>query len=497
MWEHDSTQFHSLSTRNGINQSDIYTTVNGWVAAGRDRGTIDILWSSILTIVLCVWAATQPNALSPKDKWYHGFYDKLSLAMIGLLGPDFLFGLAVGQLSSARRSVKQFRKDQHLCDGKKWTYTQAFFVDMGGIFLKSPDFPEGFPINAEQLHYLVKHGFVDFPDMKSMDISERNTVDTLSRIITLWQAVWFFIVEIDRIRMGLPITTLELTALSFTFAMVATFICWYPKPAISYPRYIETKVRNGQQITLDDIRSYARSHTHPRLQTRWHRTPLDDITPRMFRIDAYWCFYKRIGDVMHLHPYGRPIKKELWDRFPSDLWRPMELVYYPLGGVFIVGFSASFMIAWGFHFPSHTEQLMWRLAAPYHMFFSLYGAFHWLYEDQKWHRDQERMRNSPSVESTVDAEAQRQHGEQKDSQKRGFVNRLMTLLRSEYNNSADKDPSLAVPLFVVMPNILISALYACCRAYFYVEDFASLRQQPNGIYLTGNRFLPFIGEMWK
>ncbi|EFQ25936.1 uncharacterized protein GLRG_01080 [Colletotrichum graminicola M1.001] len=406
MWEHNSTQLQFLSARNGINQSDIYTTVDGWVAAGRDRGTIDILWSSILTILLCVWAATHPNALSPKDKWYHGFYDKLSLAMIGLLGPDFLFGLAVGQLSSARRSVK----DQHLCDGKKWTYTQAFFVDMGGIFLKSPDFPEGFPIDAEQLHYLVKHGFIDFPDMESMDISERNTVDTLSR---------------------------------------------------------------------------------------WHRTPLDDITPRMFRIDAYWCFYKRIGDMMHLHPYGRPIKQDLWDRLPSDLWRPMELVYYPLGGVFIVGFSASFMIAWNFHFPSPTEQLIWRLAAPYHMFFCLYGAFHWLYEDQKWHRDQERMRNSLSVGSTVDTEAQSQHGEQGDIQKRGFVNRLVTLLRSGVNNSADKDPSLAVPLFVVMPNVLISALYACCRVYFYVEDFASLRQQPNGIYLTGNRFLPFIGEMWK
>lgn len=52
---------------------------------------------------------------------------------------------------------------------------------MGGIFLKSPDFPEGFPIDAEQLHYLVKHGFVEFPDMESMDIAERNTVDTLSR----------------------------------------------------------------------------------------------------------------------------------------------------------------------------------------------------------------------------------------------------------------------------------------------------------------------------
>lgn len=100
------SSLQNLTSRNTFNQSQIYESVHGWVAAGRDRGSIDILWSSLLTIILCVWVSTHPNALSPKDKWYHGLFDKVNLAMIGLLGPDFLFGLAVGQLSSARRSVK-------------------------------------------------------------------------------------------------------------------------------------------------------------------------------------------------------------------------------------------------------------------------------------------------------------------------------------------------------------------------------------------------------
>jgi len=52
---------------------------------------------------------------------------------------------------------------------------------MGGIHLTSPDFPDGFPINAEQLYYLVLHKQVDFPDMTLMSIAERNTLDTLSR----------------------------------------------------------------------------------------------------------------------------------------------------------------------------------------------------------------------------------------------------------------------------------------------------------------------------
>jgi len=56
---------------------------------------------------------------------------------------------------------------------------------MGGIHLTSPDFPGGFPINAEQLHYLVLHKHVDFPDMTLMSIAERNTLDTLSRWVMI------------------------------------------------------------------------------------------------------------------------------------------------------------------------------------------------------------------------------------------------------------------------------------------------------------------------
>lgn len=82
------------------------TALVGWKNTGNDRGTLDILWSSCVTIFLCSWVSTYPNTGSPDDKWYHSLYDKLSLALISILGPDFLFGIAYGQFSSARRSVR-------------------------------------------------------------------------------------------------------------------------------------------------------------------------------------------------------------------------------------------------------------------------------------------------------------------------------------------------------------------------------------------------------
>ncbi|KAK2770632.1 tannase subunit [Colletotrichum kahawae] len=166
-----------MSSETG-NVVDIHAPVDGWVGTSRDRGSIEILWDCCFTVLLCCWVSTHPNASSPSDRWYHHYVDKFHIALLGLLGPDFLFAIAVGQLSSARRSVQ-------LCNRAIWTYRHAFFVDMGGLFLRSPDYPEGFPITAEELHYLVKYDHVDFPDMESMRVDKADTADTLSSFLDI------------------------------------------------------------------------------------------------------------------------------------------------------------------------------------------------------------------------------------------------------------------------------------------------------------------------
>jgi hypothetical protein len=55
-------------------------------------------------------------------------------------------------------------------------------------------------------------------------------------------------------------TTLELTALSYVFIMVATQICWLKKPSIMRPRTIFTK--DGK--TMQEIRVYAKQKVRSR-----------------------------------------------------------------------------------------------------------------------------------------------------------------------------------------------------------------------------------------
>ncbi|OTA87946.1 hypothetical protein M434DRAFT_35086 [Hypoxylon sp. CO27-5] len=432
----------------------------------------------------------------------------MHLAMIGLLGPDFLFGIALGQLSSAHRSVKLFKRDKHLCNGTKWTYRHAFFVDMGGIFLTSIDFPDGLPITGEQLHYLVKYGHVDFPDMDAMAIDERNTTDTLSRLITVWQVFWFAVTELQRVKLGLPMTTLELTSLSFVLVMIATSVCWFRKPSISYPRMIPTK--DGK--SMDDIRVAAKQlslKTHPDLDETWYRTPVDFISGHRWRIEAHWAYYTSVLHIFHLNVVSRTITSRPWNRFPSDMWLPPDMIFVPFGIVVLLLFSSSFLVAWNFFFPTYIEKLLWRIFGLYHAIFVVYGGIYYLIEAIKWNKRMDKHSRSldhlPLARSiplvayvSRDADLETQPSQ---PPKRTLIHAILRwffkkglFVASWRNISVDQDPEMAVPLRVIVPVTVTCIIYIICRLFIYVEDFLSLRTQPAGVYVTVNRFIPFLGD---
>lgn len=65
---------------------------------------------------------------------------------------------------------------------------------------------------------------------------------------------WFAVIEFQRIAKGLPMTTLELTTLSFVPVLLATTLLWYHKPSITTPSIIRTK---GDK-TIERIRQDAK-----------------------------------------------------------------------------------------------------------------------------------------------------------------------------------------------------------------------------------------------
>ena len=150
--------------------------------------------------------------------------------------------------------IQLFSHYRDLTLGMEWTLQHAFFADMGGFHISSPDYPFGFPLNAEQFHYMLKHGYIDFPNMDNVAIEEKNGTEIFSRIVATLSAVWFFVQEFQHLAAGNPITCLELTAMTFAFVMIGTSVCWYHKPYIQKPFYVET--RHG--LTIREIRRNAK-----------------------------------------------------------------------------------------------------------------------------------------------------------------------------------------------------------------------------------------------
>lgn len=150
------------------------SATQGWNPSPDGRGTLDLVYSCFLTIFLCTWSILCINVPAPGDTVIQIFFRKMMFAALGVLLPEFTVQAALGQWLSARQSVKAFRKSGH----RNWTIKHAFFADMGGFMLHTPDFPP-FPIDAKQTHYLVESGYIPFPRMIKKDIKDRDKVDFL------------------------------------------------------------------------------------------------------------------------------------------------------------------------------------------------------------------------------------------------------------------------------------------------------------------------------
>ena len=164
----------------------------------------------------------------------------------GIIGPEIVLAVAIGQYASAGRSVDRFRK----LGCSQWTLRHAFFADMGGILLVPKD-STPFLVNSRQLAYLVQHGYTQHPLISEDEIWDKSKADTMTRVLTLAQAAWLIIQLCGRAIQQLPTTTLELSAAAIVFCTVGTFVCWLQKPSDVHSCISITLESSTAQILLD------------------------------------------------------------------------------------------------------------------------------------------------------------------------------------------------------------------------------------------------------
>ena len=249
------------------NSTSIEPKPVGWVHSPNGRGTIDILWSCGVTIILCTWSVVCVNVSAPTSGAWRLFIRKIWLALMCSLGPEFLLALAVGQWQSARRSVKDFHGEGFI----DWKMKHAFYADMGGFYLKLSDV-EPFPLDSAKIIWLFRQGYLSRERLGSeivlpkREIEDKNKADNTVRLITSLQTIWFVINIIGRAIQHLAITTMELTVCGFIVTTIPVIFFWSHKPA---------DINTSQVINLDISTDEIHQRAGGKALQQWYRTPLD------------------------------------------------------------------------------------------------------------------------------------------------------------------------------------------------------------------------------
>lgn len=410
-----------------------------------------IIWSSLLTIVLCTWTAVCLNLPHPNDGHFEILCRRAKWMFWAIVGPELVLTVAIGQYVSARRSVQRFRKlNLH---GGNWTLRHGFYADMGGMLLQPKD-STPFLVNSRQLAYLVEKKYLECPKITSEEIWDRSKTDTLARLLTLAQASWLIIQLLGRAALKLPTTTLELTAGAIVFCTFGTFLCWMHKPSDVQTGIVLTTEATTAQILLEAGDAAAIPYRH---------TTLDFISKQ-----SPTCGYDVMG-FFHLRfdDHERPLRRFPNDRFP-DIGTLEKFILFCTTS----GFASLHLIGWCFTFPSRIELVLWRVSSSV-----VAGAtvLFWIFETiaarQRFGRWDKyliwlRFRKAPSKPGydVEDALASQDAVSRLD----GFEKEQMSA-----------KPILMWEVGLIFPVVF---LYAAARGYMIVEVFVSLRALPLGAF---------------
>jgi hypothetical protein len=199
-----------------------------------------------------------------------------------------------------------------------------------------------------------------------------------------------------------------------------------------------------------------------------------------------WKYYISILRRLRIPLFSRPINIKPHNRITGDTFLKTELDLELFAGVFILAFSATFICAWNFHFPTPTERIIWRSASVYNLIFgTCAGAYTWVWHLFLFNRHKKTAASSEAEERNVGLHQQ---------EAKGMFGKVEQLAGELRNASPDKDPNLAVPIRLIMPVTFFCVFYCLFRAYILVEDLISLRSLPESAFATieWSKYIPHL-----
>jgi hypothetical protein len=318
--------------------------IHGWVSAPDNRGTIDVLWSCIITVFLCTWSVLSLN-LSGSHGTRPSLNNKLSWVAFAIFFPEILATFAQNQWLSARHSVSEMSSSD-------WSLTHAFFADMGGFVLHPPDYLP-FPVNAHHIHYLVSHHYMDYPVIDRKTLWDKNKADGFVRTITFIQILWFACQCIGRRIQYSIISNLELDTLAIVLCTFPTLYFWLHKPldvTTPIPLYLKDDILARRILQLAD---------EPNIKP-FRSTPLDFVrsAPDRYEIldPIMWALEFMFG--LGADPDHGPITTFKNTSRPNP--GKVRLIDVGVSTMITLMFIGIHFLAWNFEYPTTIERQLSR-----------------------------------------------------------------------------------------------------------------------------------------
>lgn len=427
-------------------------TIHGWVDQPNYRGTMDIIWSCLLTTFICTYTMLHLNVPAVNESTPRIICRRVFWMFIAILGPEIVLAYAAGQWGTAEAGVKSFHDSGYI----QWTTAHAFFADMGGFLLVPKDFPP-FPVTNRHIIWLVKNGHLKFPDVSPGDIDDKSKQDTIAKVLICFQVLYLVLQCIGRAALGLAITTLELSCIAIVVCSMFISFCWWHKPY---------DVREPIRLDLDTPIAEILKSVGGAASAPYEQTPLDFIDD----LKPSWSLNVQTFMKMPTGPFARPIPRLGNDRFPN-LKGYREVTLF-VGTLIYAGIH---LFGWNYVFPTRLELLLWRISSMF-LFGTtvLFWVFHTaaeMYRAGRWQRAIFRIVNPERLEELEKA-------------------RTAKLQREETWKVTRVQP-LPWEFWSIFP---LAIAYGIARGYLIVEAFLGLRHLEASAFenVEWANFLPHV-----
>ncbi|KAE8386820.1 hypothetical protein BDV23DRAFT_196220 [Aspergillus alliaceus] len=194
--------------------------VQGWTAGPGTRGTLDILWTCLSTLALCVWTAIHPN-IPVKHKLWPTLLERLGLMALAIIFPEIIITSAWVRHPQVATSP--------------WFLDQAMFAVMGGFAIETHYLGTTGEkctirrlLTAEGVLILSQTGHLSV--LSREEIAERSKADIFAKSIVVGQIVWFALQVLGRLCEGLPVTPLETHTAIHVGCAILVYAIWVNKP---------------------------------------------------------------------------------------------------------------------------------------------------------------------------------------------------------------------------------------------------------------------------